>query len=128
MIDPEQPDWFNALSEQQKTDFCEKVRHPNMTDKGAITQAIEALELGLIELEGEYVEHEMTTDYDLAIHKQEQALKSLKAFKDGAPGGLKDNVENIIIRDEYVERINEDGKKDIMVFYKAGKHLQKGIE
>ena len=51
-----------------------------MTDKGAITQAIEALELLLLD-----IEWHANSPTHKAVNK---SIKSLKAFKDEAPKGV----------------------------------------
>lgn len=90
-----------------------------MTDTGAITLAIEALEIADNYLEdGKYI--------GFKHKKVERALEALKVFKDGVPEGLGDNVENIIIHNQYIE--TKEVKADIMVFYKAAKYLQEGIK
>ena len=89
-----------------------------MTEKGAVTQAIEALDKSL--------RQSCAVNPDGSPYLIE-ALEALKAFKDGVPEGLKNIVENMSIYDSYVI---VEGSAEIMVmdFYKAGKHLQDAIK
>ena len=97
-----------------------------MTDAGAITLMIEAAEETHRELRFWHRNSKDGVKTSAALQQSEKALKALKAFKDEVPDGLGDNVENIIIHNQYIE--TKEVKADIMVFYKAAKHLQKGIK
>ncbi len=60
--DPEQPDWFNDLSETQKKDFCNKHRPAGEEAKGDAETIVEAYEQWLFENDGS------------PLSKQERAL------------------------------------------------------
>jgi len=103
-----------------------------MTDKGAITQAIEALEWVTINLDMTHVD---TAAYiDAAREKAEQALEALKAFKAGVPEGLEyaqqvtNGLSGQMLSDAGREQLTTREMDTIYTSLKAAKHFHEAVK